>query len=127
MLQLPEGVRGRSRPEHALYRRHTLSALAASRSFSRAASRAAAGSGLASTLAIVLRNTRTRTPEAMSTSISSGLTTFDTVPQRADHRPVFLLLCLLRPDQQEVEHDENQNERQELDQRALIQQARSLS
>src|SRR5229473_5222326 len=81
MLQLPEGVRGRSRPEQALYRHHTLSALAASRSFSRAASRAAAGSGLASTLEIVLRNTRTRTPEAISTSTSSGLTTLDTVPR----------------------------------------------
>src|SRR5258708_31480795 len=80
MLQLPEGVQGRSRPEQAPYRRHTLSALAASRSLSRAASRAAAGAGLARTLAIVLRNTRPRTPEAMSTSTSSGPTTFDTVP-----------------------------------------------
>ena len=45
--------------------------------------------GLAKTLAIVLRNTRTRTPEAMSTSISSGLTTFDTVPSRPP--PVTIL------------------------------------
>src|SRR4029077_9941658 len=50
-------------------------------SFSLATSRAAAGSGLAKTLAIVLRNTLTRTPGAMSISISSGLTTFETVPR----------------------------------------------
>src|SRR5204863_5440728 len=68
---------------------HTLStsrragsfSLADSRSLSRAASRAAVGSGLASTEVIVLRSTRTRTLEAMSTSTSSGFTTRFTVPR----------------------------------------------
>ena len=44
---------------------------------------------MSSTLAIVLRSTRTRTPEAISTSISSGPTTFDTVPSRPP--PVTIL------------------------------------
>src|SRR5437868_14497441 len=48
-------------------------------SFSLAASRAAAGSGLANTLLIVLRTIRTRTPCAMSTSTSSGLTTLEKI------------------------------------------------
>src|SRR3954447_2554278 len=41
-------------------------------------------------------------------------------PQRIEHRAVVLLLLLLRPDQQEIEHDKDQDERQELYQGVLV-------
>ena len=76
---------------------------------------------------IVLRTTRTRDIRGdLDLDLVGRSTTFDTVPMmpppvtmRSPRRSarassVVLRLLLLRPDHQEIEHDEDQDERQEL-------------
>jgi hypothetical protein len=87
------------------------------------------GSPLARTSDIIWRTTRTRTPSAISSWISRSSMIFEILPtsppevttvsprlQRGDHFLVLLHALLLRPQDQEIEHHEDEDKRQERNQ-----------